>query len=301
VVRQTAARVATALCFAASALQFARGQSLERLSVESFNLNADTTSPKIDVPFHLTVTLRVRERIGEIENLNLPILAELDLLGDERQTTGGPHGTLYRETIAVVAHNPGPIAIAPATLQAIDARDGKPKEWYTNGLTLRVTGSISPALNTGGQVVLAVVLRALHFLLWLLLFALGVGCVALIVLLLFVRGRTKLPAAVPEQPAPAESIPDRSPRQQAQDALAVLRAQRSRPAAVAVRAAIWRTIGASDGETLADVLRRPQAQEMTMRQLLIALERSAFTYESDLDAALDDACSALERYIGSAA
>lgn len=300
-VRRTAARVATALCLAAAALQFARGQSLERLTVESFNLNADTPSPKIDVPFHLTVTLRVRERIGEIENLDLPILAELELLGDERQTTGGPHGTLYRETIAVVAHNPGPIAIAPATLQAIDARDGKPKEWYTNGLTLRVTGSISPALNTGGQVVLAVVLRALHLLLWLLLFALGVGCIALIVLLLFIRGRPRLAAAVTEQPAPAESIVERSPRQQAQDALAVLRAQRSRAAAVAVRAAVWRTVGASDGETLADVLHRPEAQEVTLRQLLIALERNAFTYESDLDAALDDACSALERYIGSAA
>ena len=236
------------------------------MTVESFNLNADTASPKIDVPFHLTVTLRVRERIGEIENLDLPILAELELLGDERQTTGGPHGTLYRETIAVVAHNPGPIAIAPATLQAIDARDGKPKEWYTNGLTLRVTGSISPALNTGGQVVLAVVLRALHLLLWLLLFALGVGCIALIVLLLFVRGRPRLAAAVPEQPAPAESIAERSPRQQAQDALAVLRTQRSRAAAVAVRAAIWRMIGASDGETLADVLHRPEAQEVTLSQ-----------------------------------
>jgi len=39
----------------------------------------------------------------------------------------------------------------------------------------------------------------------------------------------------------------------------------------------------------------------TMRELLIALERSAFTYDDDLSAAIDDACSALEREIGSPA
>ena len=37
-----------------------------------------------------------------------------------------------------------------------------------------------------------------------------------------------------------------------------------------------------------------------MRDLLTAFERSAFTYDDDLDAAIDDACRALERYIGSA-
>jgi hypothetical protein len=37
-----------------------------------------------------------------------------------------------------------------------------------------------------------------------------------------------------------------------------------------------------------------------MRQLLIALERSAFTYDDDLPRAIEDACAALERYIGAA-
>ncbi|MBV8531133.1 MAG: hypothetical protein JO104_07425, partial [Candidatus Eremiobacteraeota bacterium] len=85
------------------------------------------------------------------------------------------------------------------------------------------------------------------------------------------------------------------------DALTVLRAERTRGAAVAVRAAIWRLIGASDGETLGDVLRRPESSDATMRHLLIALERSAFTYDGDLRAAIDDACAALERYAESAA
>lgn len=298
--KRAAAGVAAALCIAALAIQSAVGQSLERLTVESFDLDADTASPRIDVPFHLTVTLRVREDVGEIQNLNLPFLAELELLGDERRTAAGPRGTLYRETIAVVAHNPGAIPIGPATLQAIDARDGKAKQWSTNGLTLRVGGGSSHAMETGSQVVLGAALAMLRSLYASLLFALGIGCVAVILVLLVVRGRPRIPAPAPPPPVTA-AIAERTRAQQAQDALAVLRRQRSRAAAVAVRTAIWRMLDASDGETLADVLRRPEANEQTMRQLLIALERSAFTSTEDLRAAIEDACSALERYIGSPA
>ena len=297
--KRAAAGIAAALCIGALAVHSAVGQSLERFTVESFDLNADTASPRIDVPFRLTVTLRVRERVGEIQDLNLPILAQLELLGDERRTAAGPRGTLYRETISVVAHNPGPIPIGPATLQAIDARDGKAKQWYTNGLTLRVGGASTHAMESVGQVVLGAASAMLRFLFASLLFALGIGCVAVILVLLVVRGRPRTPTPAP--PPPVTALVERTHGQQAQDALAVLRTQRSRAAAVAVRTAIWRMIGASDGETLADVLRRPEASEAAMRQLLIALERSAFTSEVDLHAAIDDACSALERYIGSGA
>ncbi len=275
-------------------VQAADGQTLARLTVESFDLGLDTASPKIDVPFHLVLTLRVRERVGEIQNINLPILAELELLGDERETASRSHGTFYRETITVVAHDPGAVAIAPATLLAIDARDGKAKEWYSNSLRLRVVGTGSSAVRSGGRVLLA----AARFLLWLLLWILGIGCAAIIVLLL-VRRRTPRPASA--VPPTAPFIRERSPREQAQDALAVLRTQRSRAAAVAVRTAIWRMVGGYDGETLGDVLRRPGSGEVTMRRLLIALERSAFTHDDDLLPAIEDACSALERYIGSAA
>jgi hypothetical protein len=37
-----------------------------------------------------------------------------------------------------------------------------------------------------------------------------------------------------------------------------------------------------------------------MRSLLVALERSAFTHDDDLRAAIDDAGSALERFIETA-
>ena len=294
-------RRAAALAFVAAFLASAgsaSAQGLARLTVLSFTLASDTNVPRIEVPFHLIVTLRVRERVSQIANINLPMLAQLELLGDERETVTGPRGTQYRETITVVAHQAGGIAIAPATLQAIDARDGKPKEWYTNGLTLHVGGAAPHVLRDALQLVRAIALA----LFWVLLWLVGIGCIVLAAVLLFRRRRRPAVATYAPPPAPPPTpIIERSRREQAEDALAVLRTERSRPAAVAVRSAIWRMVGASDGETLGDVLRRPESHDEIMRQLLIALERSAFTYDDDLPRAIDDACSALERYIGAAA
>jgi hypothetical protein len=294
-VKRTAA-IALCAAFLTSA-GAAPAQALARLTVQSFALASDTYAPRVDVPFHLILTLRVRERVSQISNINLPMLAELELLGDERETTSGPRGTQYRETITVVSHQGGVIAIAPATLQAVDARDGKPKEWYTNGLTLRVAGAaphvLRDLLRSLGGIALT--------LFWILLWLVGIVCIVLVAVLILRRRPRPRAAPVLTPPSLPPPIVARSRREQAEDALAVLRTERSRGAAVTVRAAIWRMVGASDGETLGDVLQRPESHEETMRQLLIALERSAFTYEDDLPRAIDDACSALERYIGAAA
>ena len=55
-------------------------------------------------------------------------------------------------------------------------------------------------------------------------------------------------------------------------------------------------LGASEGETLGDVLRRPGTRDPAVREMLVGLERSAFTYDADLQGAIEDACGALERY-----
>ncbi|HLY03307.1 MAG TPA: hypothetical protein VKR56_12540 [Candidatus Cybelea sp.] len=274
-----------------------RAQTLQRLTVESFVLSADTMQPQVDVPFHVIVTLRVRESVSEITNLQLPMLAQLDLLGDERQTVSDPRGTQYREVVTVVAHSDGRIMIAPATLQAIDARDGKPKQWFTNDLPISVHSSASHIANGMAAGLVAHVARILAALIWL---ALLVGAALLAIFLLRRRAPVAPVASVPVsyQPAPVLSEAEQR-RQQIADALLVLRAERTRSAAVRVRGAVWRAIGASEGETLADVLRRPGCGQGVLRDLLVALERSAFTYDEDLPGAIDDACAALERYAGS--
>jgi len=293
-IRLVAAVACVASLFAASGQ--ARGTSLQRLTVTSFTLSADTLAPQIEVPFRLMVSLHVREAVPEIDNLNLPILAELELQGDERQTRAGPGGTDYVETIEVIAHHTGDISIAPATLQAIDARDGKPKQYSTNPLTLHVVGGALEPLQQGGSFAAAALALALRILEWLV----AIAVVIVAVVWLFRRRRRPAPPPAPAAPLPVAvpvARPARSLREQLQDALTVLRAERTRGAAVRVRAAVWGMVGASDGETLADVLQRPQANDPRMRDLLRALERAAFTYDDDLTAAIGDACGALERYL----
>ena len=293
--RLAAALAALALLLAAVRATPGRAQSLQPLTVVSFALSADTARPQVDVPFHLIVVLHVRERVTAIDNLELPILAELELLGDERSLQSGPSGTEYRETIAVVAHRGGTIAIGPAVLQAVDARDRRAKQYSTNGLTLNVTGASSVPLPES-DALMGIAAVAFRF----VLLAAGLACAVVLVVLIF-RRRPLAPQPVPaivSLPAPAPIPRARLQRDELRDALIVLRAERTRGTAVRVRALVWRMTGASEGETLADVLRRPDATSPPMRELLRSLERAAFTYDDDLTAAIDAACNTLDRYLG---
>jgi hypothetical protein len=285
------ALVCVAAVFAFAFAARANAQSLQRLSVESFELSADTGRPQVDTPFHLIVTLRVRERVSEITNLELPMLAQLELLGDERVITSDARGSHYREVITVVAHDTGAIAIAPATLQAIDARDHRPKQWYTNDLRLSVIPSSARIVSNLRSTFVHIALIAGSV----LAIAVLLGLAVLALRGALSRPRVVAPVAQVVVPPPAQ----RSLRQQIEDALVVLKADPTRATAVRVRAAIWRTIGAPEGETLADVLRRPGSNDPPLRDVLIALERSAFTYDADLQPAIEDACGALDRYAGS--
>ncbi|MBV8490364.1 MAG: hypothetical protein JO199_07530 [Candidatus Eremiobacteraeota bacterium] len=297
--RRTAAALAAlllALFSVGSCALPARAQSLQRLTVDSFTLSADTKQPAIEVPFHLVISLHVRQQVAEIDHLNLPILAELELQGDERRLQAGPGGTQYRELITVVAHHTGTISIAPATLQAIDARDGRAKQYYTNALSLVVTGGSLEPIENGDSFAVA----ALHAVVTAGLWTVGI-VVAIVVLALVVRRRVRpatVPAAAPAPPPPPPpQASARSQRDVVSDALAVLRADPARQTAIVVRSALWRMVGAPDGETLGDVLRRISPADARMRDVLSALERAAFTYDADLNAAIPAACDALERYL----
>lgn len=271
-----------------------RAQALQRLTVASFTLSSDVGKPQVGVPFHLIVSLRVRERVAGIDNLELPILAELELLGDERTLQSGPAGTFYRETISVAARRAGDIVIAPATLQAIDTRDRRAKQYYTNGLTLRAVAAPGQTLASGARFVSSAVRFAFQLTIWVL----GGLCAAALVVLFFRRRDVAVTASPqpledPVAPAPLAS----SPRDRLRDALTVLRAERTRDTALRVRAAVWAMVGAAEGETLTDVLQRPEAAGKPMRELLSALERAAFTYDGDLSRAIESACDALQWYL----
>jgi hypothetical protein len=271
-------------------------QSLQRLTPTVFTFTADTSRPELQVPFHLIVTLHVKEPVGSIDRVTLPILSDLQLGGDERALQSSANGTDYRETITVIATHTGEIDLAPVTLAAIDGRDGKAKQFYTNALKLTVVGGALEPLQQGGSFLQGVWDAAGAVFGWVL----GIGC-AIAVVVLFLRRRPRrepatAPAIAPLPVQPVRAAGPRSRRDQLQDALSVLRVERSRAGAVRVRAAVWRSLGAAEGETLADVLARPDL-DPRIAGVLRALERAAFTYDQDVPQAVDAACDALEKYL----
>lgn len=282
--RRGIAAAALAVAAIAATLGLARAQSLQRLTLTAFTLSADTSHPRFEVPFHLIVRVRVRQRVVAIDNLDLPVLAELELLGDVRTVRASRTGSSYREVITVVAHHTGTIEIAPATLEAIDATDGQAKEFFSNSLRLTIGGGPIDALPG---------FRLWRSLGWAMLWlTITLAAAAMLAWLAFVMARRRpqpLPVAI--VPEPARPIPTLD--QRFADALTVLRASPTRATAVTVRAAIWRALGADAGGTLADAMRAPAAGPRAVRGCLAALERAAFTYDADLAAALEAACAAL--------
>jgi len=249
----------------------AQAQQLQRLHVKSFTLTSDTVRPKLEVPFNVTLTIRLADNVAQLQNVYLPTFIGPEELGDVREQSTGKSRTIYRETLRLVAHARGPLTIGSAYLEAIDARDGKPKRFLSNDLQLYVDGD--PAASVA----------ALRAALW----AAVITLLALVAILAFVRLRKRPVTSievVPEQPPePIVHAPS-----EFETALAQLRARRDRETVLRLRRVLWHIAGAEPGETLAAVLRRPQAMDAQLRQRLIAVERAAFVEERRLNGAIDE-------------
>jgi hypothetical protein len=256
---------------ALSCVHQASAQSLERVTVTSFSLESDDPTPRVDSRFHLVITLGIAQRIDDVENLQLPDLAALEVLGDERGLSSAPQGSLYREVLTVQAHGSGTITIAPATFDGIDERDGKAKQWSTNSVVIHVVGSPSSA----GP--------ALRVLLGRILLATGVGVIVLGALMLPVLRRPP-PVIAPPPPAP-EPPPVGTPRDRLKEALALVRDDRTRAGVMRARAILHAMVGAVHGETLDDVMLRAKRAHPELMEVLPAIERAAFTYDEDFERA----------------
>lgn len=267
-----AAALLVPLVFASAA---ASAQSLQRVTVTAFTLSTSTTRPRAGTPFQVVVTLRLREPVVQVENVQLPLLAALQVLGDVR-TTATIQGTLYREIVTVAARSGGRLTIPPATFEALDARTGRALIYSTNSVTLDVAGEGAPA---HAATIVAEVLVSLGIALMVLGVVLGITL------------RRKPAAAPPAAPPAPEPVP--VPADSISAALSALDGDATREAALRARAIVWRMVGADDGETLADVTPRALARYSTLLPALAALERAAFTTDADLPAAVDAARSAL--------
>lgn len=252
---------------------------LQRLHVLGFTVTSDTSRPRVNIPFHVTLSIHVRERITQLQYVYLPTYSGFDNLGDVRRLTHlRGDGSIYRETLTLVAHKPGPIAIGSAYLDAVDLRDSKTKRFISNNLILNVTGTALPSARATGRAILLGILA-------LLLLA-----TAIFALLRIFRRRG--PVAMSCEPSQqAVGTPQRTPAIGLDEALANLRTRRDRSSVLDVREALWSIVGANRGETLGDVLQRKQARSDGLRHILIAIEHAAFVHDTHLQRAIENALS----------
>lgn len=260
---------------------FAGAETLQRLHVKTFQLVSDAARPEVEQPFHLTVHADVGENVRALANVQLPSFdGSLELLGDERRLHASRSGTAYDEVMTVVAHGSGKIAVSPAYLDAIDARDGKPKRFISNGLTLNVGGglvSARGALGAAAQIV------------WRLFLTLVFLFASVFVLLALFRRRARrsvAPVFEPEPVAPAD--PDAPVRA----AFERMRERRDRQSVLDARAALWRRSGLAQGATLRDYcVREPDDGRCALAR---ALEIAAFIDDARFGPAVDRAAALVE-------
>lgn len=261
----------------------AQAQQYQRLHVRAFTLSTDTPRPQLEQPFHVSVTISVAENLTHIDNVYLPTFFGAEELGDVRQTTHGSGGTTYRETLTLVAHRRGILSISSAYLDAVDARDGKPKRFISNSLRVPVGGGPVTAMWDALRTILYVVIAIA-----------AAGAAIFVLAVIFLRGRTRLPAAPAPPPMQQIAQPVSDPARELANAFTLLRERRDRGAVLLLRGVLWHAAGASPGETLGDVLRRPAAADERLRRLLMMVERAAFIEQARLSQAVDDVLSERE-------
>jgi len=276
-----AAFVCAALTAACSAA--AQSQSLPRLHVLSFVMKTDAQAPMIGRAFHLEISGRVAERVAAVDFVVLPNLADLEPLGDERHAIVAPGGTSFSETLTVAPRHAGTMHLGAAYFDAIDARDGKPKRYYSNDLVINV-GAPPVAQEALGSLTTALA-RLVGALL--IVFVLGAAVLGRR------RGRLAATAAVPSEPEPRAAAPAENGVLQA---LAQLKEIRDRSAVMALREEMWKDAGGRRGETLSDLISR-NGIAGALRTSLNALERAAFVSDAYLGAAIDDAIGTVEKQL----
>ena len=227
-------------------------------------LTSDTPRPKAGVPFDLLLTIRVRENVAGLDNVVLPAFIGPEELGDERVVSQNAGGTIYRETLRLVAHSRGDLSIGSAYLDAVDARDGKPKRFLSNTLTLHVEGGelfnpwsgIARALRGTGELLLI--------------------AAALAVLVMLVRRPRRAQPLTVARDEPSATPPPVPLEARLEAALQKLASNPRREVLQEVRALLWQYAGAPPGGTLADALAASNGAPAHVRAMLGAVERATF-------------------------
>ena len=256
--------------------------ALRTLQVDLLAMRADKTVVQVGDVFHLAIHVRVREQVAALDELVIPDVGSMQLLGDERHVTSSAAGTEVVETLTLEARVPGTYTFTGAYLDAIDGRTRKPSRFSANPVRV-VVGGGSPfrvwrvwdAARILGLIVLA-----------------GTGILVLIaVAVTLVRTRPRPPPIV----APVAPLPPRTPRDLVADALRTYRTAPSHDALMHLRATLFAAAGAGAGSTLRDAL--SGAAEPGLREVLIAAEHTAFGPAHARDASSAELIDATEAWL----
>jgi hypothetical protein len=264
-------------------------QAYETLHVRHLTMTVDRNSVGVGEPFHLSISVHVDEEVVQLDNLTLPDLSGFDSLGDERRCVATTAGSDCTETVTLAATVPGTRTISGATLDAIDARNGRPSRFTSNAVTLTVTGSAaSDPLRDVVSGVLYVTLRA-----FLIVLLIGVAIFALLWgFVSWRRGAPPRPVVPARAPTPAEPVAAPDPNARLRDLATTLGREPTRANALRMRFALRETMHARDEETLRDLMVRRAADPSRLASLA-AIERAAFCEDERVSDAVREALPSL--------
>jgi hypothetical protein len=232
-------------------------------------MSVDRASVAVGEPFHITIGTHVDERVVELDNLTLPDLSGFESLGDERRCVASGTGSECMEIVTLDATVAGRRTIAGATLDAIDARNGKPSRFTTDAVTIDVTGAApDPVGDTISNFLFGAIRGAIVFVLVVVgVFALIWGFAS--------RRRTSMPPPPPAVPYVPVAQPPPDPLARFRELVDELARDPSRANVRKVRDAMRASVGARDEETFGDLAAR-HAAEPAVLDALGAVERAAF-------------------------
>ncbi|HYZ15848.1 MAG TPA: hypothetical protein VE591_05580 [Candidatus Acidoferrum sp.] len=251
--------------------------------MSALSMRADRTTLGVGEIFHMTIHARVREKVGELDELVVPDVGTMQILDDERQTTQNARGTEVVERLTLETTARGRYTFAPPYLDAIDPRDLRPHR-FSAGRAVTVVVLGDPAIIwPRDKWVLA---RSLAT------FLAAFVVVALVTLALMGRIRPRrertlvadvtlcLSNGSHAPRAPISSAVSWTPRERVDAALRIYRRSPGTASVETLRAALFDAAGAPPHATAGDALAALRANDASdgdaLRGALLAAERTAF-------------------------
>ncbi len=260
-------------------------------------MRADRTHVAIGDVFHVAVHVHVRERVGSLDDLVMPDIGTLQLLGDERTATHGAGGTDITETLTLESAVRGTFTLLPAHLDAIDARDHRAKRFsaqqsvvITVDAPAMVPSVAAPRFEMLGVTLWNIVWRGI---LALALIVIGIVAAARVL-----RRRPVILSSSKDVSPNAGEAPPPSVMSQEDRVADALRVYRTTPGGAPLerlREELFIAAGVDAGATLRDALRA--APRGPLHDALIAADDAAFGPAHVRDAASARLIAATEAWL----